>query len=336
MIKNKNRVVLKPKSSLLEILMTPEISMLIVLIVLCGYTTAVNPAFIATKNIQIILRNCAFVGALAIGESFALMSGEIDLSVGCNSLLCSITFSYASIIMGLNPVVAVLAGLLTGTAVGALNAFVTLELGMTSWITTLATQYVCKGLAIVISKGGAIASLEGSFRAMNSARPLGLSWMLLIVLGIMLVMGILMQTTPMGRKVHAVGISQNASRIAGLSVKKIKALCLIFSGAMAGVCGVLQSVQSLSGSPTTGVGNEFPAIICCAIGGVSTTGGKGSMFGVLIGVLMYQTLKNCLQTLDFNNNLQLVVTGIILLVAVAFDLIKKNFRFTKGKKGAAA
>ena len=332
MRKKENGTAAKPRMSVAEILMTPEISMMIVLVVLCVYTNSVNPAFFKIKNIQIILRNCAFIGALAIGESFALMCGEIDLSIGCNSLLCSMVFAYASITMGLNPVVSVLAGLLTGVLVGALNALVTLKFGMTSWITTLSTQYICKGLATIISKGGAIATLEGCFETMSKARPLGLSWMLLIVLAILVIMGILMQFTPMGRKVHAVGISPEASRIAGLQVNKIKALCMIFAGGMAGVCGVLQNINSLSGSPTTGVGNEFPAIICCAIGGVSTTGGKGTMWGVFVGLLMYQTLKNCLQTLGLNSNMQLVVTGIILLIAVTFDLMKKNLRL--GKKGA--
>ena len=316
---------LKKRTSVTEILMTPEISMLIVLVILCVYTNSVNSAFFAKKNIQIILRNCTFIGALAIGEAFALMSGEIDLSVGTNSLFSSIVFAYCAIRLEMHPVLAIAIGLLAAILIGGLNAFVTLKLGMTSWITTLSTQFICKGLATVISKGGAIATLKGGYKTFAQARPLGLSWMLFIVLGILIVAEILMRFTPMGRKVHAVGISPDASRIAGLNVKKVKACCMIFSGAMAGVCGVLQSISNLSGSPTTGVGNEFPAIICCAIGGVSTTGGKGTMLGVLVGLIMYQTLKNCLQTLGLTSNVQLVVTGIILLVAVSFDLIKKNF-----------
>ncbi|MEH2958014.1 ABC transporter permease [Candidatus Merdisoma sp. JLR.KK006] len=328
---NKKSTMAKQRMSMAEVLMTPEISMLIVLIVLCVYTNSVNQAFFAVKNIQIILRNCAFIGALAVGEAFALMCGEIDLSIGCNATLCSLVFAHASIILGWSPIASILAGLFTGIAVGLINAFITLKLGMTSWITTLSTQYICKGLGTIISKGGAIASLKGGFVTMSKARPLGLSWMLFIVIGIIFIMGMFMQFTPMGRKVHAVGISPEASRIAGLKVTYIKGLCMVFAGGMAAVCGILQTISSLSGSPVTGIGNEFPAIICCAIGGVSTTGGKGTMWGVFIGLLMYQTLKNCLQTLGLNGNYQMVVTGIVLLVAVAFDLVKKNFRFKRKK-----
>ncbi len=311
---------------LASVLMTPEISMLIVVVILCIYTSTVNKAFFAVTNIQIIIRSCAFIGSLAIGEAFALMCGEIDLSVGTNSAFSSIIFASFAITYGWNPVISIIAGILAGTLIGVINAVLTLKLGMSSWIVTLSTMYVCKGLTTVISKGRAIASLKGGFKTFSAARPLGLSWMFFIMLAILLIAYVVMQFTPVGRKVHAVGINPAASRIAGINVKKVKALCLIFSGTMAGVCGILQSISNLSGSPTTGIGNEFPAIICCAIGGVSTSGGKGTMIGVLVGVIMCQTLKNCLQTLHLNNNMQLVVTGIILLAAVSFDIIKKNMR----------
>ena len=331
MLKQRNQSGTGQKTSIVEVLMTPEISMLIVLVILCVYTNIINPAFFAVKNIRIILRNCAFIGALAIGEAFALMCGEIDLSIGCNSLFSSVVFASCSITLGWGPLPSVLAGLLAAVLIGVLNSVVTLRFGMTSWITTLATQYICKGLATVISRGGAISSLKGIFQKISAARPIGLSWMLLIVVLIAVIAEVLLRFTPVGRKVHAVGISQEASRIAGLNVRRIKSLCMIFAGFMAGVCGVLQSIGSLSGSLTTGVGNEFPAIICCAIGGVSTTGGKGSIVGAMVGVLMFQTLKNCLQTLGLSSNVQTVVTGIILLAAVSFDLIKKSLQTRRVK-----
>ena len=312
MLKQRNQSGTGQKTSIVEVLMTPEISMLIVLVILCVYTNIINPAFFAVKNIRIILRNCAFIGALAIGEAFALMCGEIDLSIGCNSLFSSVVFASCSITLGWGPLPSVLAGLLAAVLIGVLNSVVTLRFGMTSWITTLAT-------------------LKGIFQKISAARPIGLSWMLLIVVLIAVIAEVLLRFTPVGRKVHAVGISQEASRIAGLNVRHIKSLCMIFAGFMAGVCGVLQSIGSLSGSPTTGVGNEFPAIICCAIGGVSTTGGKGSIVGAMVGVLMFQTLKNCLQTLGLSSNVQTVVTGIILLAAVSFDLIKKSLQTRRVK-----
>ena len=311
---------------LMQALMSPEISILIPLVILCIYTGINKPAFLATKNLQIIVRYCAFIGVLALGQAFALMSGEIDLSVGTNSMFCSIVFTYLAIELGWASWLTIVIGILAGVAVGAFNSFFSFKLGISSWIVTLSTQYICKGLATVISRGLVIHSLEGGFATFSKARPLGMTWMLWIVVALFLIAEVVTRFTPVGRMVHAVGISSNASRIAGVNVNRVKSLCMVFSGAMAGVCGILQSIGTLSGSPATGIGNEFPAIICCAIGGVSMNGGKGTMLGVMIGVLMYQTLKNCLQLLGLENNYQLVFTGIILVLAVCFDIVKSNMR----------
>ena len=314
------------RSGIVNALMSPEISILIPLVVLCTYTGINKPAFLSTKNLQIIVRYCAFIGALALGQAFVLMTGEIDLSIGTNSMMCSIVFTYLAITLQWAPWLSITCGILAGALVGWVNSLFSFRLKLSSWIVTLSTQYICKGLATVISRGAVIHSLEGGFATFSAARPLGMTWMLWIVFALFVLAEIATRFTPMGRIVHAVGISSEASRIAGINVGRIKTLCMVFAGTMAGVCGILQSVSTLSGSPATGIGNEFPAIICCAIGGVSTNGGKGTMLGVMIGVLMYQTLKNCLQLLGMDNNYQLVFTGIILVLAVCFDIMKTNLR----------
>ena len=308
-------------------LMSPEISILIPLIILCIYTGITKPAFLATKNLQIIVRYSAFIGVLALGQALVLMTGEIDLSIGTCSMLCSIVFTQLAINVGWAAWLSIVMGILTGTAVGLANAFFSFRLNISSWIVTLSTQYICKGIATVISKGLVIHSLDGGFVAFSKARPLGMTWMLWIVVALFIIAEIVTRFTPVGRIVQAIGISNDASRIAGINVQRVKTLCMVFAGTMAGVCGVLQSIGTLSGSPATGIGNEFPAIICCAIGGVSTNGGKGTLLGTMIGVLMYQTLKNCLLLLGLENNYQLVFTGVILVLAVCFDILKSKMQF---------
>lgn len=317
--------------SLIQSLMSPEISILIPLLILAIYTGIVNPAFFSLQNIQIILRYSAFIGALVIGQAFVIMTGEIDLSIGANSVFTSIVFGALAMQLHLPSALAIIGAILAGTLIGLLNAILSMWVGLNSWIATLSTQYVCLGLATVISKGQTIGGFSGGYQDFASARPLGLSWMLLIVWGLFLITEIVIRFTVVGRKIHAVGLNPEASRVVGVNVKSLKSICLIFSGAMAGVCGVLQTVSSLAASTTTGRGNEFPAIICCAIGGISTSGGKGTMLGALIGVVMYQMLKNCLQVLGLDNNFQLVITGIILLLAVGFDIIKTQM-YTKVRK----
>ena len=314
------------KRTILEAVMSPEVSIIVPLLIICIYTGINNPMFFSLKNIQIIIRYCAFLGALALGQAFVLMTGEIDLSVGTNSVFTSIIFTTFAITFGWNPIVSIAGGIAAGALIGFINSIFAFWIGISSWIVTLAMQYVCIGFATVISRGAVIHSLTGAYETFTSARPLGLTWMLWITVGLFVIMEIVIRLTPVGRIIKSVGLSPEASRIAGVRVKWVKTGCMIVSGAMAGVCGVLQSLSTLSGSPSTGIGNEFPAIICCAIGGVSISGGKGSMLGVFIGVLMYQTLKNCLQSLNLNNNYQLVLTGIILVLAVCFDIMKTNMR----------
>lgn len=321
-MKEKQKTLSSNAQRLQRVLLSPEVSITIPLIALCIYTGIQNPAFFALKNIQIILRYCAFVGALAIGQSFVLMTGEIDLSIGTNSTFTSIVFAYCAVHFGWPPLLCVLAALLAGAAVGFLNGYLSFSYGLSSWISTLATQYVCIGLATVISTGKAVGTLDTRYSTFASARPLGLTWMFWIVFAIYVLAAVYSYFTVNGRKVLAVGISPEASRIAGTNVRCVKWGCMVFAGVMAGVCGILQTINTQSGSPTTGLGNEFPSIICCAIGGISVSGGKGGMLGVLFGVVMFQTMKNCLQSLRLDNNVQLVVTGSILLLAVAFDIIK--------------
>ena len=286
------------KTTLLDTLMSPEISILIPLVILCIYTSTVAPAFLQIKNIQVILRYTAFIGSLAIGEAFALMCGEIDLSIGTCSPWPALYFAVA-LVYGTNLFVAILLAILVAMLVGILNSVLTLLFGMTSWIVTMATQYICIGFATVICRGAAISGLGDAVKAMNAARPLGLSWMFFIMLGILVITEVLIRFTPIGRAIHSVGLNPMAARIAGINVKLTKALCMIFCSIMGGVCGILQVINTVAANDALGKGNEFAAIICCVIGGASSAGGKGSMLGVFAGVLMYQTMKNCPQMLGF-------------------------------------
>lgn len=319
------------KTMILETLMSPEISILIPLLILCIYTSVVAPNFLHLRNIQVILRYSAFIGALAVGEAFALMCGEIDLSVGTCSTLTSVIFASVISTLGYSVPVAIIAALCVGILVGSVNAFLTLKFKMNSWISTMSMQYVCIGFATVICKGKAISGLGEGVQKFSSARPFGLSYMLFITLAFLLLTEVLVRFTPVGRKVHSVGLNVQAARVAGINTTGVKALCMIFSSFMAAVCGILQAISNVAANATVGDGNDFPAIICCVIGGVSSSGGKGSMLGVLIGVIMYQTLKNCLQMLGFNSNAQIVLTGIILIFAVAIDRLKEKLSLKTGK-----
>lgn len=326
-----------PKGSMLAAMMSPEVSLLIPLLILVAITSYVKPSFLTVKNFQVILRFATFVAVLAIGEALVLMSGEIDLSIGANSAVAAVVFAICAITFQWPAFFAILAGLLAGALMGALNGFLCCCCGLSSWITTLSTQFLCTGLAVTLAKGEPVSTLNDAYGAFAAAKPMGISWLFFIMLGILVIMEIVVRFMPFGRNLQAVGGNKDAALMAGINVRAVKWVALILAGVMAAVCGIMTAVNAQSAAPNTGPGMEFSAIICCAIGGISMAGGSGSILGVGIGVMMLQVLKNCMQMLKVENNWQLVATGIILILAVYFDIVKKKLQekaATKQKGGA--
>jgi len=312
-------------TSFLEIILSPEVSILVPLLILVAITTAKNPNFLTIKNIQVILRNLVFIGTLAIGQSLVIMCGDIDLSIGTNSTLTGVFFGVALVWWGLGFIPSLLLTIFIGLFIGGVNAFFTNVCKINSWIVTMATKYMCVGMATVITKGYIIPIKDWSnaLYEWSRLRPLGgLSWPFFLFFGLIVIGEIAIRFTPIGRKIHAVGLNANAAVLDGINVPKVKAMCQITAGLMGAICGILQVANTNTATNAIGEGNEFPAVISAVIGGVSNTGGKGTMLGVLLGVIMYQTLKNCLQLMGANNNLQLVLLGLILILAVYVDVLK--------------
>lgn len=322
-MKNGNRLGRK-KFSLVNVLLSPEVSILIPLLILVAITASQNPKFLNPKNLQIILRYCAYVGFLAIGEAMVVMTGDIDLSIGANSALTGLLFGIALVKWNIGLVGAICVALAAGLIIGGFNAFISYKLNINAWIVTMATQYICIGLSTGLSKGQTLnlSDWGTALKEFANQRPLGLSYIFFIFIAFIVIGELVIRFTPVGRKVHGVGLSVYATRLAGVNVPMVKSLCMIFCGFMAAVTGVMQSINNNASQYNLGFGNEFPAIIAAIIGGVSNLGGKGTPLGILLGVIMYQTLKNCLQMLGANNNVQLLLLGVILVFAVYIDVVK--------------
>jgi len=326
------------KKSAIEILVSPEMSVLIPLLILVAFTAANNPKFLTIANIQVILKYATYIGVLAIGEAFALMCGEIDLSVGTASGLCGMVMGVAMVNWGLPIWLSIVLAIVAGAIIGYINAFLTLKLKINSWITTMAMQYICGGLATVLTLGKILQFRMAKITAIydfNALKPMGLTWLFFIFMAFIIIGEIVIRFTPVGRKIHAVGLSVYAARVAGINVNLVKTLCFVACSTFAGITGVFNNIQLNCATPSQGTGNDFPAIICCVIGGVSNMGGKGTMLGCLLGVIMYQTLKNCLQMLGANANMQLVLVGIILIFAVYIDVLKVKLSQRVQKKKEA-
>ena len=174
--------------SFAKIMLTPEVGILIPLIVLCVFTALSNPKFATLANFSSILRYTAFIGVLSIGQAIVIMSGEIDLSVGANAGFSGIIFGLMVVNLGLPPIPAILVALLAGCLIGFINGYLVAKFGLVNFITTLAAMFVCRGLQVTLSGGKPIFPFPDYYMDFAFERPLTLSWLFFIMLGILIIM----------------------------------------------------------------------------------------------------------------------------------------------------
>ena len=316
---------LRNKSSIgLKLLLTPEIGVLLPILVLCIITASLNKTFLTWKYFSTILTGSIFIGAAALGEALIIMVGEIDLSIGMNGCLAGIMMGVACQKWGLPLIPCLCICLLSGALIGMINGLCVTRFHLSSWITTLVTQYLCQGLAVTICQGVPLSIKALGTSAFTRAKPLRLSWLFFIFIALILILDFVIRRTKFGYQLRAVGGNKDSAEMAGIDVRKIKMMVFILAGILAATGGMFDVLKNATANSNFGGGREFRAIICCAVGGISMTGGAGSMFGVALGVLLFHTLWDCLRLLNVDTNLQLVLIGAILVLAVLMDLQRKK------------
>lgn len=306
-----------------RILLTPEVGVLIPIVILCVVTASINSNFFTWKYFSSILTGSIFIGAASLGQAFASIAGEIDLSVGMNGCLSGIMMAIACARWGWGLIPCLLVGLCTGGFVGFINGFATAKLKLSSWITTLATQFICQGLAVTISQGEPISIMSLGTASFVRMKPLGLNWLFFLFIAMMILCDLVVRRTKFGYKLRACGGNANAAVMAGINVDRIKIIAMILAGVFAAVGGIFDVLNSATANSNFGGGREFRTIICVNIGGIAA--GSGSMFGVGLGVLLFHVLWYALRILNVDTNLQLVLIGLILVLAVLLDIQRKRY-----------
>ena len=312
-----------------RLFLAPEIGVLIPILILSVVTTLINPNFLTWRYISSIMVGSIYIGAASLGESLVIMSGDIDLSVGMSGCFSGIMMGVAAYSWGLGLILSLLVGLAAGALVGFINGYFTCKIGLTSWITTLAMMFICQGLAVTISDGMPISISSLGTSSFTRQKPLGLSWLFFIFVGIIILLDIVIRKTKYGYQLRAVGGNREAAQMAGINVTRVKIIAFMLAGVFAAIGGIFDVLSQATASSTTGMGREFRAIICCAIGGISMSGGVGSAFGIGLGVLLFHTLWYCLRILDVDTNLQLVLIGFILILAVLLDIQRSRIEARK-------
>jgi ribose transport system permease protein len=301
----------------------PETGVLfIVLLALVVFFALKSPFFFQWDNFVNIVTAVAVVGVVACAATMLLIAGQFDLSVGSGVALVTVMFAYA-LDHGSSILVAVLIAVAVGLAIGLVNGFVVTVVGVNALITTLGTLAIARGLAQLRSDGQGIG-FEG-FQELSLSKPLlDLSWGVWIFLAVVAGAAIVMRSTIFGRTLYTIGANPVAARLAGLPVKRTIFIGFVVSGLAMALAGLILASQTGQGSGNAANGMELSAITAVILGGASLAGGRGTILGTLLGLLIIGVINNGLVLLDVQAFWQDVIRGALLILAVGFDQVRQR------------
>lgn len=293
-----------------------------------------HPAFFVTDNLLSTARSAVFIGLMAAGMVFALAMREVDLSVGGNFAL-SIVAGAILMRSGVPPWLAVPLMLVLSTLLGVLNGIITTYARIPSFIVTLATALLYRGIALALADGKQIFEFpqDSSFFTWYGARTFGVPTSILVLLVSVAVLTVVFTRTRFGAQVRAIGSNPDAATFTGLPVDRIRIQALGLSGLMAGVAGTAALAFFISGDPTLGEGFELTAIAAAIIGGTPLAGGRGSVPGALVGALILGVVTSALVFFRIPINWTSFATGGVILFAVAADAFIRRYRAAQQAQG---
>ncbi len=304
------------------------------LIVLIIAFSLASPNFFQFDNIVGILLATAVNGVLALGVTFIIITGGIDLSVGTVMTLSAVMMGIFITNWHLPVPIGVFAGLATGAIMGMANGVIIARMKVPPFIATLGMLYVAKGLALVLSglkpiyfndtpivnqvaMGSAVGAIIPGFDIPN---------VVLVLFGAAIIAGIILTKTVLGRYAFALGSNEEATRLSGVNVNFWKIAVYTLGGLFSGLAGVMIAARLNSAQPALGQGYELDAIAAAVIGGTSLSGGEGSMVGTIIGAFIISTLTNGLRILSVPQEWQTIITGAIVILAVYLDILRRRQR----------
>ena len=295
----------------------------IALIILCTVFTIANSRFLSLANFMNIFQQVAVVAIAAFGMTWVILLGEIDLSVGSIIAVAGMVGAQ-SLALGTGFPAALLITIIAGAILGAVNGLLTARLLLPSFIVTVATMSIYRGL-VSLPTGGAPAMISDSnWQAIGASSFLGLPLIIWILLILFLANHIALSMTVFGRETYLTGGNREAALYSGIRVNRIKIIIFTLSGVMSAIAGILLSSRLYSAQTNAGLSYELDAIAAAVLGGTSLSGGVGTMPGTLIGALIIGVLNNGMNMLSVPYFYQLIVKGVVIIIAVWLDVRAKR------------
>ncbi|GAB1483086.1 ABC transporter permease [Treponema sp.] len=297
------------------------------LILLLIIFTIASPNFFRTDNLIGILLATAVNGILAVGITFIIVTGGIDLSIGTVMTFGSVMAGVFITMWGFPIPVGVIAGILAGALCGLVNGFTIAKLKVPPFIATLGMMMITKGLNLIVSGVKPIYLVDTPNFAKIATMPvLGLPMGVLIFFSVALIASFVLSKTILGRYTFAIGSNEEAARLSGINTDAWKMAVYSLGGAFAGIAGIVMASRLQSAQPALGSGYELDAIAAAVIGGTSLSGGEGSILGTVIGAFIITVLTNGLRIMSVPQEWQMVVTGLIVIGAVYLDIVRRRVK----------
>jgi ribose/xylose/arabinose/galactoside ABC-type transport system permease subunit len=282
-----------------------------------------TPHFLTVSNLLNVMEQTSINALIAVGMTYVILSGGIDLSVGSVLALAGVLLGTA-LQAGAPVPVAILAGVAAGAACGLVNGLLVTVGRLAPFIATLGMMSVARGLALLYTDGRPVSGFAPAFRSLATGRLGPIPVAVLLTLAVYLLAGFVLQRTRFGRYVYAIGGNEEATRLSGVPVRFHKTMVYVLSGAMAGLAAAVLTARLNSAQPIAGIMYELDAIAATVIGGTSLLGGSGGISGTLVGALIMAVLRNGLNLLGVSSFLQQVVVGLVIVAAVLVDSFLKT------------
>jgi inositol transport system permease protein len=295
----------------------------LVLVVLFIFSAIFVNGFFTPTNLTNVMRQIAVVTIVALGATFVIILGHINVAYGSEIALigcisCSVMVSTGSLFLAL------LAAIALGALIGGINGFIITKFGIPAFIMTLAVTTAARGSALLFTGGIPVAKMGPSFLVLGQGNLGIIPVSVIILFGLFITTWTFLNKTSFGRYVYAVGGNENAAIASGIKSKRVIFKAFILDGILTAIAGVVLMSRMNSGQPSAAVGYEFDAITAVVVGGTSLSGGSGSLVGTVIGAIIVGIINNVQNLLNINTQWQQVVKGIIILLAVILDIVSKR------------
>lgn len=305
-----------------------EATIYLALIILVIFFSLTSKNFFQFSNFLNIVNQVCVMGIMAIGMTFVIISGNIDLSVGCQVSLSNIIMGYLMVNMGVPPIIAILAGVLICCFVGLLNGLIVNKIGIFAMIATLGMMQICKGISYSICGGMPIFGFPQGVNYVGQHSWAGVPVSVFLFIFLMVAVSLFLTRTYLGRWFFSVGGNAEASRLSGIPTMSVKIMAYVVCGFFTGIASFVTMSRLNCSLAASGIGSEMDVITAVVLGGVSMNGGEGKLSGVFAGVLIMGVLSNGLVMIGANDYVQMIIKGLVLLFSLSVDQLKK-FSFKK-------